>query len=135
MKSTQSAVLLFCISLLLFPFCAAAGGSKDKKGADTEKTEGSLPGTADNGMVTVTAQVNIYGNDPFIFAGLVTKDGRQYTIHSDKPEWTAAYLSGLSGQVIEWTGKIVPVGPDNPRIYTTLKDGTFILYSFKKKEN
>lgn len=77
----------------------------------------------------VSGYINWYGNEPFAYPGLVTEDGRVFTITvAEGEKFTLNDITALQGNLIELKGKIdnsQPVG------FEVLKDGIFVVKKYK----
>ena len=58
------------------------------------------PGAAMDNTVKITGRVEVYGNEPFTYAGIVDGNGTQYAVHPPAKE---RELIKLQGHVIEFT--------------------------------
>ena len=88
-------------------------------------------GTQESGMqrktVSVRGRIGVYGSEPHTFPGIVTDDGKQYSVQA--PPDVLAGLYGEQGKKLVFTGTVVPREASGAPVlpFQTLRDGTFIL--------
>jgi len=78
-------------------------------------------------IITETGVIQMYGNMPFSFPGIVTEEGKKYTISTDDKK--------LMDQVLKCAGKRVlvkgtvnyPENTENKKVFQMLKDGFFLI--------
>jgi len=75
---------------------------------------------------SVTGYINVYGNEPFTFIGIVTDDGKEYTISAD--DSILKELQKTQGKKIEIKGTIEK--SEKPG-FNQLKNGRIILLEWK----
>jgi hypothetical protein len=63
--------------------------------------------------IQITGRIVIFGNEPFIYAGIVAEDGLNYAIY---PEETERELMALQGYLIEFT--VIPM--EEEKVYGSL---------------
>lgn len=81
-----------------------------------------------NNIITVKGIISVYGNEPFTFIGLRTKDKKEFTIYAD--ENVEKELRQVQGQNIEITGLYIKSDPDKVEL-NMLKDGKIELTEWK----
>lgn len=86
----------------------------------------SKPSKTQKKLDEVTGLIKVYGNDPFTFLGIETKDGRLYSIKADKN--LNDELQKTQGTLIEIKGTIEN---DEKNTLNRLKDGFFIVSEWK----
>lgn len=88
---------------------------------------------------TVTGHVNMYGNEPFAFPGFQTEDGKTYTLVVDENKSdknvTLKRMQQFQGELLELTGKTISLKKNELPGPNILKDGQFIVYSYKDISN
>lgn len=87
----------------------------------------SKPDKAKESLETVTGYIRTYGNEPFTFIGLVTQDGKEYTIKAD--EKSLKQLNNIFKEKIQIKGKITK---SDVAGFNELKDGNLIVIEWKK---
>ena len=75
---------------------------------------------------SVTGYINVYGNEPFTFIGIVTDDGKEYTISAD--DSILKELQKTQGKKIEIKGTIEK---SEKAGFNQLKNGRIILLEWK----
>jgi hypothetical protein len=76
------------------------------------------------GSKTITGRVQIYGNEPHTFVGVIDNKGVEYSVYSQEK---AKELEKLQGRLIEFEVKFV----DTPQAYNRLEGGFIELLSWK----
>lgn len=79
---------IFFLVFLSFLSCASA------------KNRGGMENTSTEEPVKVTGRIQIYGNEPHTFVGIVDKDGNEYAVYIRSGE---DELRRLQGHLIEFT--------------------------------
>lgn len=103
--------ILLVVFLCAIPFFAS--GKKDK---------------------TVVGRIALFGSAPVdVFAGLVTNDGKQYTLDASEIGLSLEEFSALQGYVLECSGTIIRRKKAALPV-KSLKDGVFVLHSYKMRE-
>jgi predicted membrane metal-binding protein len=111
------AAAFFLAFFFFTAFNAAALGKKENNAAQS-KTE------VEN-TTTITGRIQIYGNEPHTFVGIVDQQGVAYSIH---PPHQEAELRKLQGQLIEFTVLVL----DEPQDYAGMVLGkTLTLIDWK----
>ena len=106
MKKIILIVFMLCITALTFAF--------------------SKPSKLEDNVTEVTGFVNVYGNEPFTFIGIVTDKNEQYSIKADQE--TLNDLRKTQGQKIEIKGTIYKYEDIS---LNQLKDGNLIVIEWK----
>ncbi len=106
MKKNIFLILLICIATSCFAY--------------------SKPAKAKAKTDSVTGYINVYGNEPFTFIGIVTDDDKQYTITAD--DSILKELRKTQGKKIEIKGTIEK--SEKPG-FNELKNGRIILLEWK----
>ena len=75
--------------------------------------------------VEISGHISVYGSEPHTFIGIVSDDGRQYTIKADPDVLKELRL--LQGKHIRFTGSVVSVKDEAGFSFQMLKDGVFVL--------
>ena len=88
---------LFLIALIFISVLSCATVNR-ADGAAAEETVTEVTPVEDT--MQITGRVVIFGNEPFIYAGIVSEDGTQYAIY---PQETEAELRGLQGRLLVFT--------------------------------
>ena len=102
-------VLFSVFFLLLVTFSVFSFGKKDMNNSSQCAAAGNT--TADNGggsTVKITGRIQIYGNEPHTFAGIIDENGVEYAIYPPSKE---DELRTLQGYVIEFIVEML----DEPR--------------------
>ena len=86
----------------------------------------SKPTKTEENLNVITGIIQVYGNEPFTYIGIVTKDNKQYAVKTDKE--TSNVLRDTQGKKIEIKGTI---NPENENTLNKLKDGFIILIEWK----
>jgi hypothetical protein len=103
-------ILVFVIlatNLFSFGRREKVGDSQDSQNNNVEAAE-----TAEN-IIKILGKIQIYGNEPHTFAGIVDEDGNEYAIY---PSFREDELRGLQGHLIDFTVILL----DEPRGYGSL---------------
>jgi hypothetical protein len=83
---------------------------------------------------TVTGYVHMYGNMPFSFPGFETEGGNRYTLVLDEKKsgtLTLKELQSLQGKRVELSGVIHTGSKADKAGINRLKDGEFVVYSYR----
>lgn len=81
---------------------------------------------------TVVGHIQIYGNAPVTYAGIVTVEGQVYTIYvPEGSDFSVADITAKQGSPIELTGKI---DKSQKGGFQVLKDGVFTVYEWRVLE-
>ena len=86
----------------------------------------SKPSKSQKKLDEVTGLIKVYGNEPFTFLGIETKDGKLYSIKADKE--LNDELQKTQGNIIEIKGTIEK---DDENTLNRLKDGFLIVSEWK----
>ena len=113
------AILILFLSLM--PFSVFSWGKKDQSsGPQTPPAENAeaidagnqAEGSMEN-AIKIRGRVQIYGNVPHTYVGIVDADGKQYSVHPPSQE---ERLISLQGHLIEFTVLLL----DEPQGYGSL---------------
>jgi hypothetical protein len=78
--------------------------------------------------MTVTGLVHIYGSAPHTYVGLVTDEGKEYSLQvAEKSSVTLKQLSDLQGVHLELAGVMRKYKHTEIKGFMELKDGLFIV--------
>jgi hypothetical protein len=94
-----------------------AGGEKDDPAASVGES---------GRIMRITGVVKIFGNEPHTFVGIVTADGKQYSVSPAEKE---AAVRRLQGHVVEFTVQILEKQEGYAALF--LKDGTVAPLSWR----
>jgi hypothetical protein len=133
MKTAEADVKTVCRQIVMVVILAASCVNINARGMrDREKPAAAVMA---DGTVTaadrITGQLVIFGSAPKTFPGLVTADGKQYSLKMAPDGPSMRELFSHSGEKLECTGRIEASGISGPGGFETLKDGTFILNSYR----
>ena len=104
MKKNLLLILLICIAGTCFAYSKPAKAKTD----------------------SITGYINVYGNEPFTFIGIVTDDDKEYSISAD--DSILKELQKTHGKKIEIIGTIEKTEKSG---FNQLKNGRIILLEWK----
>ena len=118
--------ILFIFIITSFFSCATAKNSANIGLEDINNTE--ITGVENT--VTITGRVQVYGNEPFTFVGIVDMDNVEYAVY---PRSKEDELRQLQGYLIKFTVVFL----DEPKAYGSmfLRGGTVEPTSWEILEN
>ena len=95
-------IILLIVLLSLIPFSVFPFGRRDKNRVSQQAPVENVEVTSDKmeNTIKITGRVEVFGNVPHTFTGIVGEDGRQYAVYPPDME---EQLMGLQGHLIEFT--------------------------------
>ena len=125
MKIAVIILLLSLVPLSVFPW-----GRREKKSVSQQAPVESIEVTSDNdamdNTIKITGRVEIFGNVPHTFIGIVSEDGRQYAVYPPEQE---EQLKSLQGHLIEFTVELLDEGRGYGSLF--LRGGTVTPLSWE----
>jgi hypothetical protein len=131
----QMKFAIFALLFIIIASCASSLGKKEKNNASgapansvetintgNQTGDGGNNGNSGNSMgntIKITGKIQIYGNEPHTFVGIVAEDGAEYAVYPPSKE---EELRTLQGYLIEFTVVLL----DEPQGFGSLflKGGT-----------
>ena len=129
----QMKVLIFAFLFIIIASCASSSGKKEKNNASVSPANsveaieaGNQTGNSMGNTVKITGKIQIYGNEPHTFVGIVAENGTEYAVFPPSKE---KELRTLQGYLIEFTVVLL----DEPQGYGSLflKGGTVTPIEWK----
>lgn len=115
MKLKNYVKIFMCVLMSFLWLCPAVASSSSKK---TQPTE-----------ITATGFVQVFGNEPHTWLGLVTDDGKQYTLLGSKN--TISALHEMQGLRLTVTGQF---SAKNNADYQVLRDGEIAVKKISQSD-
>ena len=124
MKVLNLTLLFFIIIFNLFSF-----GKRET--VTSHPLDGSFPSEHLNtgNSINISGRVQIYGNEPHTFVGIVSEDRKVYSVY---PQSQEQVLMGLQGYLINFTVVLLDEAQGYGSLF--LRDGTVTVISWKIKE-
>jgi len=115
-------LVLFALAVLCVLSCGTASGDQFGQGSPGN----SSPASEVENTVKITGMVQIYGNEPHTFVGIVDENGTEYAVYPPSQE---AELRKLQGHLIEFTVIMLDEPKGEGGLY--LKGGTVTPISWE----